>query len=264
MLVDEGTLTVKELDERIRLIEGAVPEVITSSDLMMIGEVIDHARRIYVHSNLGREMILRHRPLRAEDVHVVPFAMPPPRPRSATASPPVVAAFGHLQYGPVLVDAACLLARRREQVTVRLVGAGVRAGELDQLRDLVASRGLADRVLLLGLIDDENYHRELAGASVAIQLRVYSHGEMSASVIDCLAAGVPTVINEFGALSELPEDVAARVPAHPTVDQIVDAVEVLLDDEHAAARLAGSGQEFVRAHGADRAARGLLELIAGP
>ena len=77
-LAANGALGELDLGARIRLAEGQTLDAV-NGDIYMVGEVVDRARRVYVHTEAAREMVLEKRPGRAADVTVVPFAMPPPR-----------------------------------------------------------------------------------------------------------------------------------------------------------------------------------------
>src|SRR5262249_2964362 len=68
--------------------------------------------------------------------------------------------------------------------------------------------GLGRSVTFTGELTEEAYQRHLDEASVAVQLRQYSNGEMSAAVADCMAAGLPTIVSAVGGFVELPPESA--------------------------------------------------------
>ena len=92
-LAAHGALGEQGLGARMRLAEGQTLEA-RGEDIYMVGEVVDRARRVYVHTETAREMVLRKRPGRADDVMLVPYGMPAVRHRKLeTRSSPIVAAF---------------------------------------------------------------------------------------------------------------------------------------------------------------------------
>jgi glycosyltransferase involved in cell wall biosynthesis len=256
-----GLLGEQDLAARMRLAEGQTLDAM-GEDIYMVGEIVDHARRVYVHTETAREMVLRKRPGRADDVIVVPFAMPPARPgKPRESTSPIVAAFGHLHQGNLLLDSATELLKRRPDVNVRVLGAGIRPGEVAELRRIAAARGVGARLAFLDWVDNDEYYRWLGEATVAMQLRGYSQGEMSASVADCLSSGLPTVVNDFGPMAELPADVVVRVRKHPSAHEVADAVVSLLDDADRRASLSAAALGYTEAKDCELAARALLDLI---
>jgi glycosyltransferase involved in cell wall biosynthesis len=260
-LAAHDLLGEQDLRARMRLAEGQTLDA-RGEDIYMVGEVVDRARRVYVHTETAREMVLRKRPGRADDVIVVPYGMPAARHRDRERiSSPIVAAFGHLHQGKLLLDSATEVIRRRPDVQVRILGAELRLGEIEDLRRVASARGLDGRLEFFEWAGDDEYHRSLGEASVAMQLRGYSQGEMSGTAADCLAAGIPIVANDFGPLAELPGDVVLRLRKHPSAHEVADAVVTLLDDPDRRASLSAAALGYTEAKDCELAARALLDLI---
>jgi glycosyltransferase involved in cell wall biosynthesis len=97
-----------------------------------------------------------------------------------------------------------------------------------------------DAIVATGHVDDAEFDRWLRRASVAVQLRAFSNGESSGVVSHALARGVPLVVTNVGAMRELPEDVAIRVPVDVTPEALAMTIGGLLaaDDRRAAMRAA--------------------------
>jgi glycosyltransferase involved in cell wall biosynthesis len=260
-MADHGLLGEPDLSARMRLAEGQTLDA-RGDDIYMVGEVVDHARRVYVHTETAREMVLRKRPGRADDVTVVPFGMPAARhTKREGPSTPIVTAFGHLQQGRLLLECATEVIRQRPDARVRVLGAELRRGEIAELRQVAAARGLDGRLEFLGWADNDEYSRSLDESTVAVQLRAYSQGEMSATAADCLSSGLPTVVNDFGPMAELPADVVVRVRKHPSAHEVADAVVALLDDADRRASLSAAALDYTEARDCELAARALLDLI---
>ena len=115
-------------------------------------------------------------------------------------------------------------------------------------------------VTFTGEVDDAEYERWLARASVAVQLRSATNGETSGAVADCLAHGVVTVVSDAGPAHALP-DFVTKVPVEVTTDMLADAVVKLLADPERRLALAAEGLANVAARGFDRGARDLLAAL---
>jgi glycosyltransferase involved in cell wall biosynthesis len=79
--------------------------------------------------------------------------------------------------------------------------------EANRLRALVAKLGLEKRVRFSeGYMTEQSYRDYLVGADLAVQLRTYGLGGLSGALLDCAAAGLPTVTNaSLGAAVGVPD-----------------------------------------------------------
>jgi glycosyltransferase involved in cell wall biosynthesis len=93
-------------------------------------------------------------------------------------------------------------------------------------------------------VDAETYRTWLAAADVAVQLRTDSRGETSGAILDCMAAGVATVVNDHGSTAELPADTVVRLPADFTDAMLAEALLLLRDPARRQA-LAAAAQAHV-------------------
>jgi glycosyltransferase involved in cell wall biosynthesis len=110
-----------------------------------------------------------------------------------------------------------------------------------ELRQTIRNARLDDRVRITGWLDTASYHRYLAAADVAVQLRMRSRsrGETSAAVLDCMNYALPTIVNASGSLAEIPGDATWMLPDEFEDSQLVSALEVLWED---GLRRAGLGE----------------------
>ncbi|MBI1771897.1 MAG: glycosyltransferase family 4 protein, partial [Burkholderiales bacterium] len=81
-----------------------------------------------------------------------------------------------------------------------------------QLLQDIKDRGRADRITITGFADPELFQTYLHAADAGVQLRGLSRGESSYTVLDCMAYGIPTIINGNGAMAELPGDALVKLP----------------------------------------------------
>lgn len=87
--------------------------------------------------------------------------------------------------------------------------------------------GAGARVRITGFVDASQYATWLAAADAAVQLRSHTRGETSASVLDCLLYGVPTVVNAHGSNTDVPADVLLQLPDDCDVTALAGALAQL-------------------------------------
>jgi glycosyltransferase involved in cell wall biosynthesis len=121
-----------------------------------------------------------------------------------------------------------------------------------------------DRVRITGFVSRQCYEDYLAAADMAVQLRALSRGETSASVLDCLARGVPTIANVNGSVAELPDETLLKIPDEFSQAELVDALIRLWRDPGVRAQLSRTGSEHVRTlHAPPRAGDLYRDAIEG-
>jgi glycosyltransferase involved in cell wall biosynthesis len=256
-----GLLGGRGAETRAREMEGCSLEAALAGPCAMVTEVVDAARRVFVHTEHARRLLLERRPDRADDISVVSFALPPPRPREQRAREMVVASFGYLRAAELVIDAFAQIVASCPSARLWLVGAENSPGQLDPLLEHVRRRGLAEHITFTGWVDDAEYCRRIEATAVAIQPRNRAFGEQSAALGDLLAAGVPTIVNDTGSAAAIPADAVVRVPAQAGPAEIADAAIELLADPERQARISDAATGYAGEHGAARAARELLAAI---
>ena len=142
---------------------------------------------------------------------------------------------------------ACRIAAEKlnRPLVLRLVGG---CGDA-KYRSLVESaiRGPENEAtsVITGFVPPETYTDYLLGADLAVQLRRDSRGETSKAQLDCMAFGVPCIVNKHGALGEVPDDCAFSVPEFPSVDEISSAVITLVSDSDLARGFGARASAYV-------------------
>ena len=99
------------------------------------------------------------------------------------------------------------------------------AAELDG--QLKSSEVAVDNVSVTGFADDNNYALYLAAADIGIQLRGFSRGETSGAALDCMAYGLPLIVNAHAAMAELPTHAVNKIPDQFSREQLVSALMAL-------------------------------------
>ena len=93
-------------------------------------------------------------------------------------------------------------------------------------------------------VDDVEFDAWLRKATIAVQLRATTNGESSGAVANVLARGVPLVVTDIGAMAELPDEVAVRVPVDVTPKALAEAIAALLGDPAERARMRSAALAF--------------------
>jgi glycosyltransferase involved in cell wall biosynthesis len=98
------------------------------------------------------------------------------------------------------------------------------------LKKKIRRSGAGERIRITGRVGPEEFTAWLGRAGIAVQLRTRSRGETSAAVLDCMNHGVPVIVNDHGANTELPRDAVWMVPDQFTDAELNTALETLKQD----------------------------------
>lgn len=123
-------------------------------------------------------------------------------------------------------------------------------GDVDAVRKLVAERGVADVVDVVGWLDPPRRDAALAAASVFV---LPSHHEgLPMALLEAMAWGLVPVVTPVGAIPEVVVDGANGlfVPVGD-VDRLAEALRHLADDADLVTRLAAGARATAEAHGLD-------------
>lgn len=178
------------------------------------------------------------------DVERFSALRPSPVPGRIVSVGRLVAKKGH----DVLVLACAELARRGIEFELRIIGSGPLR---DELRELAADQGVADRVDLAGGMSQGEVIRELADAELfALSPRIMADGDRDGIpnvLMEAMAAGVPVVASAVSGIPELLSDgVNARLVEPERPSPLADVLGDLLTDRGQRERLRRAGQRFAR------------------
>jgi glycosyltransferase involved in cell wall biosynthesis len=256
------------------VLDGSIPPLWESrpQDFPLVDSVLAQADGVIVHSSYvarrvrmrGYEGPIWHIPHPAWEVpHRRPFPLPN---RGRT----VIGCFGNLNATkrlPQLLEAVARL--RSDDRGVLLVLAGSVAPGLE-LAERAARLGLEEGkdLLLLGRVAEDRLWDLVLASDVCVTLRQPTMGETSGVAIRALSAGKPLVVGDSGWFSELPDGVAAKVPADAwEVDTLTAILGELCADRSLRESLGRAALEYAaREHGLERVAglyAAALEEAAG-
>jgi len=138
------------------------------------------------------------------------------------------------------------------------------ASAREALERRAAAAGIAGRVgFSAAWLDESGYRRYLVAADAGVQLRGHFFGGLSGALMDCVAAGLPTVANaDLAAAIDAPEYVV-RVPDRPTAAEVAGGLAACLDRGPERSRHEETRRRFVDDHGFDAYARRLLDATLG-
>lgn len=260
-----------------RLLDSHYPVDVWSFPLFE--RVVDRSRAVLVHSDFARRRVLASRP--AARVETVPFPVAlagiepvTPAARAAAraelgvpAAALVVATFGLVTPQKRLEPALAAFARlRRRHPDARFLVAGEVSPHYD-FDAVLAAAGRAG-VMVTGRLPLARFHRAMAAADFAVNLRHPTGGETSAALLRLLALGVPTVVTRAGAFAELPAGAVATVAVDELEEPLLEQLfETLAEDAGLRAAMGAAARRHVeRVHALPGAAavwRARLEELAG-
>ncbi|HEY5389024.1 MAG TPA: glycosyltransferase [Solirubrobacteraceae bacterium] len=235
--------------------------------IFLTAEIACHAERLFVHSAFAAQVAEEEVRLTTRTVPVsrLPFGMPPAaqRSRGAAAPAPLIVHLGAVSEEKGvggLIEAFGMLAR--EHPKARLVIAGPAGdSERERWREHARESAPGADVALLGRVSDAAYAELLASADLAVQLRDAFNGEASATVADCLAAGIPTLATRLGWSGELPQTAVRHVEPRAPPPLLAATMSELLSDTPARAELSAGALEHARRNSFELVAEAYLSAL---
>jgi glycosyltransferase involved in cell wall biosynthesis len=239
-----------------------------AQDFPLAWEVLMHADGVICHSRYVEQQVRTYG--YEGPIWVIPMPAWPTVEAGDRLLPeghfPIVVCCGHLNAAKRIPQLLAAFERvRRRFPDALLVLAGSAAPSL-RLETLSPGEG----VLRLEYQEEGDLWRLLADCDVSVSLRWPSMGETSGIAIRTLSLGKPLVVTDAGWFSELPDPVAAKVPADEfEVETLAAVLERLGADDDLRRRMGASAWEYVRREHdlgavADLYVTALEEVAGGP
>ncbi|PWU25192.1 MAG: hypothetical protein C5B48_02550 [Candidatus Rokuibacteriota bacterium] len=232
-------------------------------DFPLAGEVLRLATGLVCHSRYVESRV-REAGFGGPLWRIPHPAWPVPQLEPAAAEgEPLIGCFGHLNESkriPELLVAFARLRESRPEARLLLVGPASR-----RLEGLEAPEG----VLREDYVPEQRLWGLMAACDVCVALRAPTMGETSGSAIRALSLGCPLVVSDVGWFSELPTDVALRIPPDEgEVEALHAALELLARDEALRRAMGAAAFELAErqhalGHVADLYASALEEAAGG-
>jgi glycosyltransferase involved in cell wall biosynthesis len=130
-----------------------------------------------------------------------------------------------------------------------------------RLRDQARELGIEKRVHFVGFLAYRDFEGAIAACDLCLNLRYPSAGETSASLLRVLAVGRPAVVSDYAYSSELPDEVAVKIPlGDGEVEALAAKVGDLVADRERLAAMGEASREYIRSrHDPGRAAAAVVE-----
>jgi glycosyltransferase involved in cell wall biosynthesis len=245
-------------DDRARAAAGSHIEL-ARAGVGLLPLLAERAAGLLVNSESARSLVrFDLTPLAAgPPVTVLPPGCPPVSPpRTWPPGPPLLVTFGivsPIKRPDVVVDAAALAG-------CRLAFVGPCPPIMEQvITERAQILGCAERVEVVGAVDEATLRDWHARATLAVQVRESGAGETSAAVLDALAAGVPVLTNMASA-AEYPPGTVALV-ADLDGPAVAARVAELLASPGRLRELGEAGRAFAADHPFSRLAAELLGAL---
>lgn len=228
-------------------------------DIRMLGDVIEVADVIWVHSRVAADAVRRDA-ARAQvdcpDVRVLPFAFPPVREAHTKPQPPgdaspLIVSMGLVapnKQPDVLMESVAELRNASLDAEIAFVG-GLDDGYRHELEATADRLHIRRSVTFTGEVSDDEYRSWLDRADLAVQLRPASGGEASLTVAEAMASGVPCVASNTGWFADLPHDTLFRVDPGCSASGLARTIRGALVDLPRRERVIATAREHARRNG---------------
>ncbi len=231
--------------------------------ILLTREITEYATDVWTHSNFAASLIELDSGVATRAAFPIPVATLKAETGRTPNGGSVITTFGHVdgvKRPEVLIEALRLVRANHRDAILRFVGQADKY-QTAKLEKLIEAAGLVGAVEITGHVSDEEYAEALVQTTIALQLRAFTNGESSAAVADLLGSGVPVVVSDIGAMSELPIGVVEFVGSHATAPDIASTISQLLDDPSRRAEMIRSGLEYASENSYETASHRMLELL---
>jgi len=231
--------------------------------------VVDASRGVIVHNSFAEARLRSSRPSARIAVVTLPvpaIGIPDETPELeseefSTGDGMVIGMFGHItphKCPDVALRAFQTLRLKCPNATLVLVGPVSPYYDLEQLLD-----EFGEGVFRTGYVGVEAFRRYMASVDFAINLRHPTGGESSATVMELMSMGKPTIVTNHGSFAELPEDCCIKIDRDVSeIENVAEAMHRLGQDAALRARIGENARRRVAEHHQPAAAaRAYLQSI---
>jgi len=219
-------------------------------DFPLNARIARSSEGIIVHSEWVRERVAAVSagvPITSIKHHITERAAETPIAERAQNGKVTIASFGGITRDKAIERALRALSALRDEFSFEYVLVGSSANFPD-LPDVIRNYGLEDRVRLTSYVGLEEFQQRILSADIAINLRERPVGATSGSLCRLMAAGVPTIVSNVGAFSELPDNAVVKIDHDQNGDALLQAyLRKLIGDAALRSRIGRNAREYVLA-----------------
>ncbi len=270
-----GLHTLGTVHDLMHRYEPSFPEVSEDGEFerreFHFGETCRWSKGVLVDSEVGKQQLRESYGIPEERVFVLPFIAPPYIRESSAADdatfdarydlPPKFffypAQFYRHKNHRALIGAAALMKPAHPDLRLVFVGAQDRNG-YDDLRSLVATKGLDDNVLFMGYVPDRDMPGFYRRARALVMPTFF--GPTNIPQLEAFVLGCPVATSRIYGIPEQVGDAALLFDPR-SVEEIHDCLVRLWRDDSLCADLAGKGRERSRAWGPEQFAARFADII---
>lgn len=234
---------------------GSTPGLLTRpTDFPLNCRLARSAEGIIVHSEWGRARFLALAPsVPVAQIHMPIKPMPASRPTNegqeagrTKAGVVQIANFGLITPGKGIEKALRALSSLKAEHNFHYTLVGEPNSFFD-VRALVREYGMEDRVTITGHLSLGDFERRIAATNIALNLRERTVGETSASLCRVMAAGVPAIVFNVGAFSEIPGDAVVKIDHDRHADALLLAyLRRLIEDQSLRGRIGRNARRYIQ------------------
>lgn len=151
-----------------------------------------------------------------------------------------------------------------DDIRCRLIFVGENHGENygKALSQYIESCQYKAQISITGFVSARVFHRYLAAADMAVQLRAESRGETSAAILDCMNHGLAVIANKNGSFAELDDEAVRLLPDDFSDRELTEALELLWRDPDLRRRMGNRARNIIREkHAPNVCAQKYMEAI---
>ena len=243
---------------------GQIEEDCLAAGVFLNRRVFECAERVILTHPWGRDYVASRHPDCLGQAHVIPLgtvvrhgaSREQKQARAVFGIDPeamVLGVFGTVASAKYCVETVEALAKILPQcphALLMFVGRDLAGSDSAGAAARATELGIRQHVRFLGHQPAELFEQLILTADIGIALRrPPTRGEFSAGVLELLAAGVPTIVNDCATFSSLPEEIVYKVPTDGDLpEQLANAMIAMTSDPSRRQRQASAARLYICQH----------------
>ena len=163
----------------------------------------------------------------------------------------IICTFGHIAWtkcGDTVLEAFGQSLATNPSAKLVYVGELAKDDFGGKLKNAIQKNNFKTRVRVTGYLSEGDYEKYLIIANLGVQLRQHSRGGTPKGVLDCLAHGVPVIVNNNASYLDYPDHVMVKISATPVVSELAGEFNRLSGSLSDLRRIATAGRSYVEQH----------------